>query len=325
MAAATASPHLSIIIVSYNTRDLLRQCLLSLQATRLKAGSLEVIVVDNNSLDGSGEMVAEEFPQVHLIRMEANVGFAAANNRALTSARGKYVLLLNSDTVVPEGALAQLLMAVESRSDIGIAGCRLLNPDGTPQVSFGRFPSLATVLAEFMGLDRWRVTRRWTLTSGRAPEPGEPSHLIDYPSGACLLIRHDILRSLGGFDDGYFLYFEETDLCRRARDAGYRALYVASASVTHIGGASGVQRPAEVEMAYYAGLYRYLCAYRPRIEVAAVRVLFSVWLAAQVTVLMVASALNSSARGKLGHKITLIGRHLSERGLSPRTAGHAVP
>lgn len=227
---------LSIVIVSYNTRNLLRACLESLPAGCGEL-SYEVFVVDNCSADGSPEMVRDLFPSVHLIANQRNLGFAAANNQALVSCSGYCVLMLNSDTVVEPGALEQLVHFMVRHPKLGYCGPQLLNPDGTHQVSARRFP---TPLSGFLGGCGWankHTASRHCLNLHALFGTDRPFQ-ADALSGACLMIRREVLQQVGLLDSGYFMYFEETQLCHRMLHAGFPGWYCPLGRVTHWGGQS---------------------------------------------------------------------------------------
>lgn len=227
---------LSVIIVSYNTCRLLRECL---QSVYVHSGPIdfEVYVVDNNSQDGSADMVAEAFPQVKLIRNLNNRGFAAANNQALEVADGRYLMLLNSDTLVRPGAFEQLVAFMDAHRQAGYCGPKLLNGDGSHQPSARRFPTPLTSAYAMLGMDRRRPNSRHTLN--------DPVHLdtrapvqADWLSGACLVVRREAMQQVGLMDDGYFLYFEENDWCLRMYGKGWQGWYIPNAEVIHLGGQS---------------------------------------------------------------------------------------
>jgi GT2 family glycosyltransferase len=239
---------LSIIIVNWNTKALLASVLDSLEAA---TGDLtcEILVVDNASTDGSTEMVEERFPHVHLLKNAENVGFARANNQALTRSLGEYVLLLNSDTVVLPGALQFMLAFAQAHPTVGAIGPRLLNADGSLQVSC--YPLLTArrefwrlmFLEQLLGRRATYDMAHWDLTRPRD---------VEVIQGACLLLRRDALTQVGFLDDRYFMYSEEMDLCYRLRQAGWQLCWVPQAKVIHYGGASSRKKAA----AMYVQLYR---------------------------------------------------------------------
>ena len=235
-ADATA-PDVSVVVVSYNTRDILRRCLARL-TEELAALRGEAIVVDNASADGSADMVAAEFPDVHLVRCAVNLGFAAGNNRGFALARGRYVVLLNPDAFLGEGSLALALAHMDRSPRVGIAGGRLQDPAGRLQPSGRLFPSLLNEVLVTSGLaarfPRSRLFGRFDRTWAN---PGQAAQ-VDWIPGAFTIIRGRALGETGGFDERFFLYYEEVDLCRRMVQAGYEVWYWPDIVVTHIGGAS---------------------------------------------------------------------------------------
>jgi hypothetical protein len=249
---------LTIAIVSYNCRDYLRACLASLPA---EIG--EVSVVDNASSDGAAEMVEAEFPAVALIANRENRGFAAACNQALRSARGRYLLLLNPDTTVSPGALQEMLSFLDSHPRAAAAACRLANPDGTLQPSVRAFPTPAAVLGMFtvlgcLGFFRSAV-RRYRQTDF---DYGRESR-IEQPMGAALFLRREAWEKAGGMDEGYFLYLEEVDLCRRLFDAGGEIWYNPRCNILHAGGRSTGPAGAWPVFHLLRGYIRYFRKFRP--------------------------------------------------------------
>lgn len=240
---------LSIIIVNWNTCDLLADCLASVTAAAPPVnGVVEILVVDNNSGDGSAAMIREQFPHVHLIANQENVGFARANNQAIRAGQGEYLLLLNSDTLVRPDTLRHLLEFMAAHPQAGAAGPRLLNGDDSLQ--HGCHPML-TPEREF-----WRLLfleKLWP----RATYPLEQwdnqmPRRVEAIKGASLLLRRAALDQVGLLDESYFMYTEEVDLCYRLSQAGWELWYVPQAVVVHFGGASS--RQAHTTM--YVTLYR---------------------------------------------------------------------
>jgi len=232
-------PDLSVIIVNWNVRDLLRRCLHSILAN-LPACQLEIIVVDNGSTDGSPEMVRTEFPQVHLMANPDNRGFTAANNQGLAVARGRYVLLLNPDTEVVGDALETLVAFADAHPDVGVVGPQLLNPDGTVQSSRRRFPTLATALLESTWLQPY-APRRLLARYYVLDRPDDEVQDVDWVTGAALMARREAVEQVGPLDEGFFMYSEELDWCRRFRAAGWRVIYLPTARIIHHEGKSSEQ------------------------------------------------------------------------------------
>ena len=230
-------PLISVAIVSYNTRDLLRDCLLSLESRRDEA-ELEIIVVDNGSRDGSVAMTRQEFPQVLVIEAGENLGFGAANNRALEAAHGEFFWILNSDTTVDTGTISVMLHWMKAHSECGAIGSRLILRDGTTQPSCALDPSLWAVFCEQTFLYKLLPGGRYT--GSYAMTNWDYNEVRDVPQvcGASLLVRREAWLQIGGFDESYFMYFEDTDLCVRLREAGWQIWYLPEARVNHFLGAS---------------------------------------------------------------------------------------
>lgn len=228
---------LSIIIVSYNTCDTLRECL---QKLYQNTGDLafEVIVVDNASKDNSVEMVHTEFPHVRLVNSQINLGFAAANNVAFRLSRGSYFILLNSDAFIHPNTLQQFYDRMEDNKKIGIAGGRLVNKNGSCEPSARLFPSLLNDFLQLSGLGAKFPKSRFFGRYNRTWEHPEISCETDWIPGPFCIIRKSVLKNVGYFDERFFLYFEEVDLCKRIKKRGYSVWYWGDLSITHIGGES---------------------------------------------------------------------------------------
>lgn len=227
---------LSIVIVNWNTRELLAQCLRSIQNTTSAdvLAVTEILVVDNASTDDSVAMLTAQFSQVQLIENAENVGFARANNQAIRLSRGTYVLLLNPDTEVLQGALEALLTYMDGAPNIGAAGPCLLNPDRTFQVSCYPAPTLTHELWRLLHLDPlYPYGSYWMHTWSK-----DSATEVDTVQGACLIIRQEALAQTGLLDEDYFMYTEEIDLCYRLRKSGWRLSWVPYAQVVHYGGQS---------------------------------------------------------------------------------------
>lgn len=239
--------------MSWNTRELLLECLDALERWRPRR-LREIWVVDNASTDGSPEAVRRRHPGVRLIRNDANVGFAKANNQALAELGGADVLLLNSDARVLPGAVDRMIAALDREPTVGIVGAHLLNPDGSLQRSCWRAPTPRRELAHLLGLESlgWGLTypmARWT--DGRARD-------VEVAQGAALLARAEVVARIGPLDEGYFMFSEETEWCERARRAGWRVVWQPGAFVLHHGGASTEQVPDEMFLELYRSKLRFL-------------------------------------------------------------------
>lgn len=258
----TKDPEVSIVIVSFNTCSYLARCLAAVPPA---AGGLaiEVIVVDNGSSDGTQAMVAGEFPSVRLIQSQENLGFGRANNLGARAAAGRTLLLLNSDCELQPGSLAIMLCALDQDPSLGGVFCRLLNGDGSLQPSVHRsFPSPWSLAGEliFLSSFRYAVYRNPALHSWllrRTIRHHNQTHDVAWGGGACVLIRREVFETVSGFDERFFMYCEDMDLCKRIRDAGYRLRYLPDASAVHHWGKSTAQLPAAMLQESYRSQIHY--------------------------------------------------------------------
>jgi N-acetylglucosaminyl-diphospho-decaprenol L-rhamnosyltransferase len=281
---------LDIVIVSYRCRTLLRDCLRSLSAFP-PAGGARVWVVDNASKDGTPAMVREEFPEVELIAPDENLGFSKANNLAIRRGSAPYVLALNPDTVVTEGALDQMLELMEQKPEVGISGCRLELPDGSFDHAARRsFPTPLGALAYFTRIGRWKKAPA-RLAQYRAPEV--ESGPVDAVNGAFMLMRRKALEAVGLFDEGYWMYMEDLDLCYRFAQAGWITWYDPAVKVIHIkAGTSGKNRKPRVNYAFHYGMYRFYRKHYAKSDNVLLRGAVYTGIAAKLGVSVTRSAIN---------------------------------
>jgi hypothetical protein len=240
---------LSIIIVSWNTAQLLENCLASILANPSTSPFFEIWVVDNASTDESCDNVRQHFPQVHLVENRENVGFARANNQAIQQCAGKYILLLNPDTLVSSGALEALVDFLDEHPQAGAAGARILNPDDSLQISSHPRPTLSREFWRLLHLDALSTYAAYPSAKWEGNQPQE----VDVLSGACLLLRKEVLDQVGLLDEDYFMYSEEVDLCYRIQKAGWQLYWVPQAEVVHFGGQSTQQAATEMFLKLYHG------------------------------------------------------------------------
>ncbi len=231
------SPDLSVVVVSFNTRDLLRDCLRSLMK-ELAGIANEVFVVDNASRDGSADMVEMEFTDVRLIRSAVNLGFAGGNNQAFPLANGRYVVLLNSDAFLKPQALRRSIEHMDADPRIGLGGARLVGADGSWQASSRMFPSPLNDFLSLSGLAAKFPKSRFFGRQDHTWADQDRASDTDWVPGAYSIIRRTILEEVGYFDEQFFLYYEEVDLCRRIKKAGYLVRYWPDVVVEHWGGES---------------------------------------------------------------------------------------
>jgi GT2 family glycosyltransferase len=228
---------LSVIVVSYNTCDVLRRCFQHLKESA-EGLSLEIIVVDNGSRDSSVEMLERDYPEFRLICSDVNLGFAAANNRAMRLARGRYIVLLNSDAFLKEGAVRCAIEHMDSDPKAGLGGARLIGEEGSWQPSARCFPSPLNDLLILSGLaNRFPNSRFFGRADRTWADPMEARE-VDWVPGAFLIMRPEVLAQAGTFDEAFFLYYEEVDLCRRIKALGYKVMYWPDVVVVHLGGES---------------------------------------------------------------------------------------
>ena len=243
---------LSIIVVNWNAREFLVRCIASIRADEL-GRHLEVWVVDNNSSDGSTELMRSRFSDINLIQSSANLGFARANNTAIRCSSGEYILLLNPDTALEVGALERMLRFLEENPSAGAVGPILLGSDGAMQCSASAAPSLLRELSRMFHLDGVLPSAAYDMDSWDMDRP----HEVDVLQGACLMIRRAALDEVGLLDEDYFMYSEEIDLCYRFRKAEWSIQWLPNAKVVHHGGQSSKQVPLESFLNLYKGKITY--------------------------------------------------------------------
>jgi GT2 family glycosyltransferase len=256
----------SIVIVNWNTRDLILRCLGHLLQTQ-PGEILDIWVVDNGSQDGSTEAIRKAFPRVQLIANAQNQGFARAANQALARCRGRYMLLLNTDCFPQEGAIQALVKSMQADPRAGIAGGALLHSDGRPQHAFGAAPTLASEL-----LHRGLLQ---ALLPGRFPSKRHPPKTtteVEAVLGAFLLVRREAWWQVGGLDEGYFLFFEETDWCLRMRRAGWKVLHVPTAVALHLQGQSARRNLEGARVEYHRSRYRFFALHRGALSLRVLKV-----------------------------------------------------
>jgi len=233
-------PKVSILIVSWNTREILRDCLRTVYE-QTKDVRFEVIVVDNASQDGSAEMVKKDFPQAVLLANTANRGFAAANNQGIEAAKGRYVLLLNPDTLILDGAIDKMVSFAEAHAAAAAVACRVLNADKTWQPTCFLFPSALSLLIAALYLNRLWPRNRFCGRERMTWWDGLDARAVDVVAGCFILVRREAIERVGVLDETYFMYGEEADWCYRFQKAGWKVLYTPIAQIVHLGGVSSAQ------------------------------------------------------------------------------------
>jgi GT2 family glycosyltransferase len=248
-------PDLSVLVASYNTRELLAACLATL-ARATETLRTEIIVVDNSSSDGSCEMVARDFPEVRLLRNTRNEGFAKANNRALTESRGRFVLLLNPDTLIPQDTIEPMVRFLEAHPRVGMAGCRVDRPDGRLDEACKReFPTPLTAIARFLSLDR--LFPRSTALAAYSKLGSDPSgrYEVDAVVGAFMLVRRETVDDVGGLDEDFFMFGEDLDWCYRVKRKDWKVYYVGDYHVVHHKGAATRQDPHRMNWHFHRSMF----------------------------------------------------------------------
>lgn len=237
---------LSIVIICWNDLKVLPACLESIYK-QTQSTEFEVIISDNGSTDGSLDFVRKNYPAARIVENNANLGYARGNNAGIAHATGDYILILNPDTIIHERALDKWISYADKHPEAGAFGCKVLNPDGSWQEPCRPFPTAWHYL-----LVAFRI-RQNTYSGWK----GETEREIDWQSGCCVLLRGQLLKDLGGFDERFFYHFEEVDLCYRVHKAGHKILYTPDVVITHLGGQSVGRFPIRFELEKYRNRYRY--------------------------------------------------------------------
>jgi GT2 family glycosyltransferase len=240
---------LSVVIVCWNARETLAGCLNSI-FSRTRATQFEVVLSDNGSTDGSVEFVRNTYPRVLVVENGKNLGCAGGRNSGVRFSSGEYVLLLDPDTIVHEGALDVLVKFADEHPEAAGFGCRILKFDGSPQLTSQEFPTIRREWMHALGLHKLGRLSRLAGVDNKVRR-------VDWHSGCCVMFRSNLLKSVGGFDEQFFYTYDEVDMCRRLRDRGYSVIETAAAEITHLGSKSVSQFPEYFELEKYRNRYRY--------------------------------------------------------------------
>jgi GT2 family glycosyltransferase len=268
---------LSIVIICWNDLRVIGDCLRSIyQGTH--ATDFEVIVSDNGSTDGSVEFIRQQFPQVRVIENRANLRFSKGNNVGIRASQGDYVLILNPDTIIHDWALDKWMDFADRHPEAGAFGCRVVGADGSYQESARPFPTIRRDLIAALYLRPLaRLSKVFTSDHYWAWK-GDTERRVDWQCGCSVLFRGDLLRSLGGFDEQFFYYYEDVDLCRRVWQAGYPIIYTPDVTITHLGGQSTTKRfPLSFELDKQITRYRYYHKYYGRSGARQCRLVLLTW------------------------------------------------
>lgn len=288
----------SIILVNWRSKEYVRACLESIAQER-RRGFYEVLVVDNDSGDGCGMMLEEQFPHVRYIECRTNLGFAGANNLAEAESHGRYILFLNPDTEVCAGAIESLAAALDAHPEAGMAGARLLNTDRTLQTTC--VTAVPNILNQTLNFQWLRSTfPMWGIWGMRALyRSGKAPAVVEAISGACMMVRRAVVEQVGGFSTDYFMYAEDMDLCAKVAKAGHTILYVPEAVIVHHGGASSSQREEShySSIATREALIRFFTLHRGRGYAWACRAFMALVCALRLSALAFASPVVLHPRG----------------------------
>lgn len=284
-------PDLSVIIVSWNVADLLATCLDTIFAQ--PAPDLEVIVVDSASSDPTVAMLHQHYPQVRLLPQTENLGFSRCNNIGLAAAQGRHILLLNPDTEIIGDALAQMVRYLDAHPDVGILGPHTLNTDHSTQSTRRTFPTVPLAFFESTWLQRFTpksMLARYYLSD----HPDTGIFDVDWVQGSAIMARHEVYQQIGGLDEGYIMFSEELDWCRRARNVGWRVVYLGTTQIIHHGGKSTDQVVARRHIHFQESKLRYFRKYHGRFVAAILRLYLLLSYLVQIAV--------EGLKTLLGHK-----------------------
>jgi N-acetylglucosaminyl-diphospho-decaprenol L-rhamnosyltransferase len=274
-AADSVLVDVSVLITNWNGQKMLEDCLRSLRR-KTTSVTYEIVVVDDGSTDGSVEMLRREFPDVLLLQNQQNLGFVRANNRGVQATRGRYVLLLNSDTILPRDSVGILARFLDDHPGTGVCGAWLKNADGSSQVSYGWFPSLLQAIVDALFLNSLFPESNLPKLAAFPPARVHHPKPVCYVSGAAFMIRHSLIETLGLFDERFIAYCEEVDLCYRVRHAARQEVYfVPEATVLHLGGGSYGKLPEYRIQLVYSGYDRFLKKYHGGFYTLSTRVLYA--------------------------------------------------
>lgn len=259
---------LSILIVSWNVSGLLANCLESILSSPISIDSsqsetlrTEIIVVDSASSDDTAEMVRRRFPQVKLLAQTENVGFTRSNNIALREARGRYLLLLNPDTEIVRDAIPTMVAYLDQHPDVGIVGPHTLNDDGSTQSTRRHFPNFWIGIFESTWLQPYAPKSLLDYYYYANGTPSDATLDVDWVQGSAMMVRREIYEQIGGLDEGYVMYSEELDWCKRAKERGWRVVFLGDAKVIHYGGKSSEQAVARSHILFQQSKLRYFRKY----------------------------------------------------------------
>ncbi len=245
---------ISIVIANWNTKELIKQCVESIfDSTPQEEVQYEVIIIDNASTDGSTEYLRSQSGRITLIENKTNAGYAKACNQGIKIARGKFILLLGSDTIMKAGTLFECVKFLDNNIDAGAVSCKLLNPDGSTQNSLKKFPELKNAFFTYLSLDK--LNRDYDMAEFKYDNTIE----VEQADASFLMVRKDLLEKIGYFDESYRILYNDVDLCRRIQKAGYKIYFLPDFSIIHYGSHSTKNADFGLRKIMYSDIYRYYC------------------------------------------------------------------
>jgi GT2 family glycosyltransferase len=292
----------SVIIVNWNTKDLLRDCLKSVYQC---AGAMDykIIVVDNASTDGSVEMVKNDFKQVILIENSDNKGFAAANNQGMAVAKGRYMLLLNSDTVVLDNAISDMVRFADENPQAAVVGCRVLNPDRTLQRTCFMFPSVLNMLLSSTYLYKLFPKSRFFGREQMTWWDRNDIRQVDVVTGCFMLVRREAIEQVGTMDEQFFMYGEETDWCYRFREKGWKVMFAPVGEIIHFGGQSAAQKPVAMIVQLRLSILKFIKKHYSRSAYLIARFLVTLFFAIRLPVWLAVALFRPTKRAEAAIKM----------------------
>ena len=293
----------SIIIVGLNVRDVLQECLTSIHK-ETKGIDFEIIYIDNASNDESVEMVRKNFPETVIIQNEQNNGFVKSNNQGIEISKGRYILLLNSDTVILDNAIAKTINFADSHPEAAVVGCKVLNPDKTPQSTMCcKFPSVLNLILSGMFLDRLFPKNKFFGREGMEWWGKNSISEVDVVSGCYMLVRKEAIDKIGGMDERYFIYSEEVDWCYRFKKSGWKILFTPEPEIIHYGGQTTKQTVEKFKLQYYGSKLIFMRLHKSTLEFLFTRFLIALFLFLRIPLWIVVAIFK---RNKRKRAITII-------------------
>ena len=306
---------LSIIIVNWNTKELLKNCLRSIYR-ETKNVVFEVIVIDNASVDGSGDMVEREFPEVILIKNKVNFGFARANNQGFARAQGRYILIVNPDIKIVDNAFFKMVQYLDSNKDVGAAGAKFLYPDGSFQRYYNRFPTFSSIIGRwFLPVKlayRLKLVRSYLMLDDNFNRILE----VPQPAGACIMVRKDLFVKEDFMDEQFPIFFGDVDLCRRIYKKGLKIVVLPDARIIHYRAKGGLEQgkmSLSLSAEYFISMVDYFSKHEGVIEATGLRFFFSLGFLLRTALLLMGVILGAGSQEEFKHELHRLGTFLKKK------------